>query len=158
MHPGQSAHITRTDNGEPVGWVGAIHPALENELGLTGRVFLFELCLAAIGEARLPRFRELSKYPAIRRDIALIVDEATSAHVVRACITDAAGGLLRGLLQGVQLFDVYRGKGVDPGRKSLALGLTWQDSSRTLTDGDIDALMEQVVNKLRVDLGAKLRD
>ena len=158
LHPGQSARITRTDNGEPVGWVGAIHPALENELGLTGRVFLFELCLAAIGEARLPRFRELSKYPAIRRDIALIVDEATSAHVVRACITDAAGGLLRGLLQGVQLFDVYRGKGVDPGRKSLALGLTWQDSSRTLTDGDIDALMEQVVNKLRVDLGAKLRD
>jgi phenylalanyl-tRNA synthetase beta chain len=158
LHPGQSARITRTDNGEPVGWVGAIHPALENELGLTGRVFLFELCLAAIGQARLPRFRELSKYPAVRRDIALIVDEATSAQGVRACITEAAGGLLRGLLQEVQLFDVYRGKGVDPGRKSLALGLTWQDSSRTLTDGDIDALMEQVVNKLRVNLGAKLRD
>lgn len=154
LHPGQSARITRTDNGEPVGWVGAIHPALENELGLTGRVFLFELCLAAIGQARLPRFRELSKYPAIRRDIALIVDEATSAQGVSACITGAAGGLL----QEVRLFDVYRGKGVDPGRKSLALGLTWQDSSRTLTDGDIDALMEQVVNKLRVDLGAKLRD
>ena len=162
LHPGQSACITRIDNGEQVGWMGAIHPALENELGLTGRVFLFELLVGdgatAMGQAHLPRFRELSKYPAIRRDIALIVDEATSAHAISTCITDGAGGLLRGLLQGVQLFDVYRGKGIDPGRKSLALGLTWQDSSRTLTDEDIDALMEQVVNKLRVDLGAKLRD
>lgn len=158
LHPGQSACIIRADSGESVGWVGAIHPALENELGLTARVFLFELLMGdgaiGIGQASLPRFRELSKYPVIRRDIALIVDETTSAHAVRACITGAAGELL----QNVLLFDVYRGKGVDPGRKSLALGLTWQDSSRTLTDGDIDALMEQVVNKLRVNLGAKLRD
>lgn len=158
LHPGQSACIARVDSGESVGWVGAIHPALENELGLTGRVFLFELLVGdgatGIGQAPLPRFRELSKYPAVRRDIALIVDEATSAQAVSACITGATGGLL----QVVQLFDVYRGKGVDSGRKSLALGLTWQDSSRTLTDGDIDTLMEQVVNQLRVDFGAKLRD
>jgi len=158
LHPGQSACITRADSGESVGWVGAIHPALESELGLTGRVFLFELLVGdgatGIGQASLPRFRELSKYPAVRRDIALIVDEATPAQAVSACITGAAGGLL----QNLQLFDVYRGKGIDSGRKSLALGLTWQDSSRTLTDGDIDTLMEQVVNKLRVDFGAKLRD
>ncbi len=159
LHPGQSACVIRQNNStqeEPqvVGWLGAIHPALESELGLTGCAFLFELSLAAIGQARLPHFLELSKYPAIRRDIALIVDEAVSAHAVRECIT----GAVSGLLQEVQLFDVYRGKGVDPGRKSLALGLTWQDSSRTLTDEDINALMEQVVNTLRIDLGAKLRD
>ncbi|MFZ5593467.1 MAG: phenylalanine--tRNA ligase subunit beta [Pseudomonadota bacterium] len=153
LHPGQSALIRRRD-GETVGWVGALHPAIERELGLTDRALLFELRLAVIVQAKLPRFRELSKYPAIRRDIAVIVDDAVSSQAVRECIANTAGELL----QNLQLFDVYRGKGIEPGRKSLALGLTWQDVSRTLTDQDIDALMERVVGKLQSDLGAKLRD
>ncbi len=153
LHPGQSAAITRCD-GELVGWIGTAHPVVERELGLTGRALLFELRLSAIGLARLPRFHELSKYPAIRRDIAIVVDETVSAQAVHDCATGVAGELLRNL----QLFDVYRGKGIDPGRKSLALGLTWQDSSRTLTDEDVNGLMETVLNKLGLDLGAKLRD
>ncbi len=153
LHPGQSAAITRHD-GELVGWIGATHPVVERELGLTGRALMFELRLSAIGLARLPRFHELSKYPAIRRDIAIVVDETVSSRAVHDCATGVAGELLRNL----QLFDVYRGKGIDLGRKSLALGLTWQDSSRTLTDEDVNGLMETVLNKLGLDLGAKLRD
>ncbi len=153
LHPGQSAAITRRD-GEWVGWMGAAHPAVERELGLTGRALLFELRLPGIGQARLPRFHEISKYPAIRRDIAIVVDEAASSQAVYDCVASVAGELLRNL----QLFDVYRGKGIDPGRKSLALGLTWQDSSRTLMDEDVNSLMEKVLNKLGLDLGAKLRD
>lgn len=153
LHAGQSALIRRR-NGETAGWIGALHPIIERELGLTGRALLFELRLAAITEAQLPRFQELSRYPAIRRDIAIIVDEAVSSQVVREYIAGAAGTLL----QNLQLFDVYRGKGIEPGRKSLALGLTWQDVSRTLTDQDIDALMERVLGNLQSELGAKLRD
>lgn len=153
LHPGQSAAITRRD-GDLVGWIGVVHPVVERAVGLTGRALLFELCLSAIEQARLPRFHELSKYPAIRRDIAIIVDEAVSSQAVHDCVAGVAGGLL----QNVQLFDVYRGKGIDPGRKSLALGLTWQDSSRTLTEEEVNGLLEKVLNKLGLDLGAKLRD
>jgi phenylalanyl-tRNA synthetase beta chain len=102
----------------------------------------------------LPRFQETSKYPAIRRDLAVIVDDAVSSGTLRRGIIDAAGELLADL----QLFDLYRGKGIDSGKKSLALGLTLQDSSRTLTDRDVDLVMERVLTRLRDDFGATLRD
>jgi len=151
LHPGQSAAISRA--GEHVGSMGALHPGLLHPLGLTGPVYLFELSLAAIEAGRLPHFQALSRFPAIRRDIAIIVDEQISAQAVRKCIGQVASDVLKKL----ELFDVYRGEGIDSGKKSLALGLTLQDASRTLTDEEVDGLVRRVVESLNQDLGGTLR-
>jgi phenylalanyl-tRNA synthetase beta chain len=152
LHPGQSARIER--GGAPAGWIGALHPAIEHELDLSGPVLLFELDLTSLQQTRLPRFAELSRFPAIRRDIAVVVDESVSAAAVQECIRLAAGGLL----QSLTLFDVYRGKGLDSGKKSLALALILQDCSRTLKDTDVDAVIAQVVKRLSRELDAALRE
>ncbi len=152
LHPGQSARIYRGDKA--VGWLGAVHPALEQKLELNGRTFVFELTLADVLEARVPAFAPLSKFPSIRRDIAVVVDENVPAASVLATARDAAGELLRDAL----VFDVYRGKGIESGRKSLAIGLILQEPSRTLTDEDVDAVMSRVVDRLRGELGANLRE
>ena len=109
--------------------------------------------LPVIQAGRLPRFEPLSKFPAIRRDIAIILDEAVTARSVRKCIGQAAPDVLKNL----QLFDVYRGKGIDSGKKSLALGLVLQASSRTLTDEEVDGLIDRIVEKLGEELGGELR-
>lgn len=152
LHPGQTARIGRA--GTPVGWIGALHPAVEQELDLTGPVLMFELSLAAVQEGSIPSFQELSVFPSLRRDIAVVLDERVSSQAVRGCIRAAAGERL----QALELFDVYRGKGIDSGRKSLALGLILQDSSRTLTDSDVDAILEQVMARLKQEFGATLRE
>ncbi|MEW6354558.1 MAG: phenylalanine--tRNA ligase subunit beta [Pseudomonadota bacterium] len=151
LHPGQSAQINR--DGHAVGWAGALHPAVANELGLHGGIYLFELQFAALAAGSLPKFRELSKFPAIRRDIAVIIDATLPAQAVLDCAAQAAGELL----QELQVFDVYQGKGIDLGRKSLALGLTLQASSRTLTDQEADALVSRIITTLNNKFGATLR-
>lgn len=152
LHPGQSARIEK--NNQAVGWVGALHPAVERELGLGGRGFVFELDISSISEGTVPQFTPISRYPAIRRDLAVVVADTVSAlevdRVVRAVVGD--------LLTNLQLFDVYSGKGVDSGRKSLALGLTLQDQSRTLTDTEIEQVVENVLIALNKEFGATLRD
>jgi phenylalanyl-tRNA synthetase beta chain len=153
LHPGQSARIVTTA-GREVGWLGALHPRTAAALEFEQTVFVFELDLDGIEPPGLPRFTELSKFPAVRRDLALIVDEAVTAAELCACIRTAAGGLL----QGLHLFDIYRGKGVDSGKKSIALGLTLQDFSRTLTDVEVDALIEGVLKQLHSKLQATLRE
>lgn len=152
LHPGQCAAIHAV-NGNVVGWVGTVHPELQRVLDLPQPVILFQLELEALS-SRLPRFEELSKFPAIRRDIAIVVDESVTARAVKECITSRGGELL----QEVQLFDVFRGERIDSGRKSLALGLTIQDTSRTLTDEDVDALVKNIVEALHSQLGATLRE
>jgi len=151
LHSGQTAAISRA--GEQVGVLGALHPGLLDTLGLTGPVYLFELSLVAIEAGRLPHFHALSRFPAIRRDIAIIVDEQISAQAVRNCIGQVAPDVLKKL----ELFDVYRGEGIDSGKKSLALGLTLQHDSRTLTDEEVDGLVTRVVESLNQDLGGTLR-
>ena len=151
LHPGQSARIDL--DGQTVGWVGAIHPALEAELDLGGRTFVFEMALAALQSARLPRFEALSRFPSIRRDLALSVPEAVSAAAVAACVREAAAEWLRDLL----IFDVYRGKGVASNCKGLGLGLILQEYSRTLTDEEVEQRINQVVERLDRQLGATLR-
>lgn len=153
LHPGQSAAIETTDNTH-LGWLGALHPELQLDIGLNSQAFVFELELPMLSNIALPRFKEVSKFPALRRDLAIVVDVTVSAEVVQKTIRDAAGALL----QHLQLFDVYQGKGIDSGRKSLALGLTLQDTLRTLTDEDVDALIARVLEKLGAELGATLRD
>ncbi|SFC90119.1 phenylalanyl-tRNA synthetase beta subunit [Thiohalospira halophila DSM 15071] len=152
LHPGQSARIYR--EGEPVGWLGALHPVIAEELDLAEPVYLFEIAAEALTAVPLPTYRTPSRYPAIRRDLAVVVDEAVAAADVLAVAREAAGDWLRDS----RLFDVYRGKGIDSGRKSLGLGLTLQDDSRTLTDSDVEAVTENVVQALSQRLGATLRD
>jgi phenylalanyl-tRNA synthetase beta chain len=151
LHPGQTARILC--GGEPVGWLGALHPKIQTKLGLEQAVILFELRLSSLDQAKLPVFHEISRYPAIRRDIAIVVQENLPARVVLDSVTKVAGKLLVNL----ELFDEYRGKGIDSGRKSLALGLTLQDSSRTLKEYEVDALIARVVAVLESELGARLR-
>jgi len=152
LHPGQTARITRQD--EEIGWIGALHPGLAHEMGLPNGVICCELRLDALQKGYIPQFEAISKYPSIRRDIAIIVDVAITAHQVCACITKAAGEYL----QNLELFDVYSGKGIDSGRKSLALGLTLQASSRTLTEEDVEGVMDRVLTALSTDCSANLRE
>ena len=152
LHPGQTARITR--DGEELGWIGALHPALAAEMGVPSDVFCCELRLNALQKGQIPQFEAISKYPSIRRDIAIIVDVAITAHQVCACIKNAAGEYL----QNLELFDVYSGKGIDSGRKSLALGLTLQASSRTLTEEDVENVMDNVLKALDSECSANLRD
>ncbi len=151
LHPGQTARIHC--EGVPVGWLGTLHPELQRELEVAERVVLFELSLDRLQEARIPAFQELSRFPANRRDLAVVVDEAVSAAAVRECIVRYAPEVL----QEVILFDVYRGGGVESGRRSIAFGLIFQDSSRTLTDQDMDTILAGVVAGLEQELGATLR-
>ncbi|GAB4355588.1 MAG: phenylalanine--tRNA ligase subunit beta [Gammaproteobacteria bacterium] len=152
LHPGQSARIEKND--KTIGWIGALHPAIERRLGLQGRGVVFEIDVASITEGSIPAFRPISRFPAIRRDLAVVVDEAVPAQEINRVITAVAGDLLTNL----QLFDVYRGKGVDSGRKSLALGLTLQDQSRTLKDKEVEKVLENVLMALNKEFGATLRD
>ncbi len=103
---------------------------------------------------RIAAFEPISKFPAIRRDLAVVVEEETPAQRIRELVAEAAGPLLRELA----VFDLYRGEGIESGRKSVALGLILQDSSRTLTDEDIDGVVADVTALLHKELGASLRE
>lgn len=152
LHPGQSARILH--HGHEAGWIGALHPEVLEKLGVNQQILVFELDAEAVTQARVPTFTPLSRYPAVRRDLAIVVDEQVSARSLEQRARAAAGDLLREF----RLFDVYRGQGIDSGRKSLALGLILQDSSRTLTDQEIDAAVARVVEDLAQHLGASLRE
>jgi len=151
LHSGQSAEITK--NGANVGWLGALHPEFVAKLDLDDPVFLFQVRISTLQPAKLPQFSEVSKFPAIRRDLSFMVDAGVPAQAVLDCAAAAAGELLVNL----QLFDEYRGEGIDSGRKSLSLGLTLQDSSRTLKEEIIEAIMVRVIDSLQAGLGAELR-
>lgn len=151
LHPGQSAAVMR--NGEQVGLLGAMHPQLQKTLGLTHSVYLFEITQASIAEAKLPSFEPLSKFPEVRRDIAVIVDQTTAVSDLQKVIEKGAGDCLTEL----KVFDVYVGKGIDPHRKSVALGLTFQHPSRTLTEDEINASMDVVIRSLEESFNASLR-
>jgi len=151
LHPGQTAALSR--NGEQVGIIGALHPQLQKELGLSQPAYLFELTQASVGEAKLPSFEPLSKFPEVRRDIAVIVDQSVAVTGLEKAIKSTAGDYLSEL----KVFDVYVGKGIDPHRKSIALGLTFQHPSRTLTEDEINASMDAVVKSLEETFNASLR-
>lgn len=151
LHPGQTARIER--DGREVGYVGAIHPELSKTLGLDRPVFVFELVLAEVALGKMPKFQELSRFPEVRRDLALLADEGVAATAVLDVIRENAGEWLTDL----RLFDVYQGKGIDPHRKSLAVGLTWQHPSRTLNDDEVNAATHKILTSLEERLNATLR-
>ncbi|MFI8608172.1 phenylalanine--tRNA ligase subunit beta [Pseudomonas sp. NPDC077649] len=151
LHPGQTARIER--EGRLVGFMGALHPELAKTLGLDQPVFLFELLLAEVAVGRMPVFSELSRFPEVRRDLALLVDREQPAEAVLTAIREAAGEWLTDL----KLFDVYHGKGIDPLRKSLAVGLTWQHPSRTLNDDEVSTTTQNILTCLEQRFNATLR-
>ncbi|MBZ9556896.1 MULTISPECIES: phenylalanine--tRNA ligase subunit beta [unclassified Modicisalibacter] len=151
LHPGQSARVLR--DGVPVGWIGALHPAVRSELGLKVDAFVFEVEQEALVAGQLPRFVPLSRYPEVRRDLALVVAEDVPVQALLDTLREQAGEWLADLA----LFDVYQGAGVAEGNKSLALGLTWQHPSRTLNDEEINQLVDAIVAESKRRFGAELR-
>jgi len=151
LHPGQSAAIKFAD--QTIGLIGAMHPGLLKDLGLQGPVFMFEVDLASISEGLLPAYETLSKFPEMRRDLAIVLDQKISVAKITQYIESSAGEWLTG----VRLFDVYQGQGIENGQKSLALGLTWQHPERTLTDDEVNQWVEQVVEHLSQHADASLR-
>ncbi len=151
LQPGQTAAIL--NRGRQVGLMGRLHPSVQSKLALNQEVVLFEIQISAINVGKIPNFYEIPRFPAIRRDLAVTVAEKTPAQTVLDCVTKVAGKLLVNL----ELFDEYRGEGIDSGRKSLALSLTLQDSSRTLKEEEVEAIMGKVVSSLEAELQARLR-
>ncbi len=153
LHPGQTAQIVTLD-GQIIGWLGMLHPNLEKKLGFDTQVFLFELDQNIMLNKRISVFKSLSKYPSVRRDLALIVDEVITASEIINCVKKSTGPVL----QDVIIFDVYRGKGIEEGKKSMALSLVIQDDTQTLTDSEIDAIVSRLLLLLANEKNAKLRD
>ena len=152
LQAGQSAQIMR--NGEPIGVAGKLHPSAARALDVSRAVLLFELDAAAAFAARVPSATAVSRFPAIRRDIAVIVrDDITSAHLIQVALSAAPDIIRRAVV-----FDVYRGPGIEAGLKSVALGLILQETSRTLTDVDADTAMSKAVQKLQQECSATLRE
>ena len=152
LHPGQTAAIHK--NGVLVGHVGALHPELERKLGLNGRTLVFELLLSEVCTQNIPQARDISRFPANRRDIAVVVDEQVSANKVLQLIEKVGGNYLVDL----NLFDVYQGNGIESGFKSLAIAMTLQDNNKTLEEKDITDVVDRVVDTLKTELNASLRD
>jgi phenylalanyl-tRNA synthetase beta chain len=152
LHPGRSARIVRA--GLEIGHLGELHPRLARLLDLTYAPILFELAYGATFVAKVAQFRESSRYPLIRRDISFTVPEAVAFRRIGERVSVAAASLL----QELRIFDVYQGKGVETGRKSVALGLILQDLSRTLTDEEADRVIAAVRADLQSNLDARIRE
>jgi phenylalanyl-tRNA synthetase beta chain len=152
LRPGRSARIYR--NATPIGWVGEMHPQIVKSTNFPAIAFLFELDITSSFKAKPLKYQKISKFPSVRRDLAIVVDESVPLAVLQENVTVSASGLLSEL----RVFDVYRGPSIETGRKSVALGLILQDSSRTLTDVDADAVVTAVATRLRDVLSATIRD
>lgn len=152
LHPGQSASIV-VDGKHTVGWLGALHPRLVSVFGFTHAPILFELSMDYLNEAPIPHFESIPKFPSVRRDLALIVDQNLPSSEIGQKIREFAGHLLIK----VEIFDIYQGEGIEKGKKSIALGLTFQAPTRTLVDEDIHSLVDRVMLGLQQTFDAKLR-
>lgn len=152
LHPGQTAEIVT--EGRHLGWIGRMHPRLESDLGLIGPIYLFEICLDDLPDGTLPLARELSRFPEVRRDIAILASRDLQAAEVVAAVREAAGEELRDC----RLFDVYEGQGMAQGQRSLAIGMIWQHPERTLQEEETQARVDAVVQLLKTRFGVTLRD
>ena len=152
LRPGRTARIER--NGVLVGWLGELHPRLARKMGLGVAPLLFELQLQPALAAKVPEYRTVSRFPVVRRDLAVMVSEEISAAEIVAVAEAAAGALL----QETRVFDLYRGDSIEKGLKSVALGLILQETSRTLTEPEIDGVISSVVEGLSSKLNARIRE
>ncbi|MDX1516139.1 MAG: phenylalanine--tRNA ligase subunit beta [Woeseiaceae bacterium] len=152
LQPGQTAKVLR--NGSVVGVLGKVHPRVARRFEIKPAVFVFEFDAQKILATAVPVAKSISRFPAIRRDIAVVVDESVSADDLVRTAASAAPDLVTG----VKIFDVYQGPGIEAGRKSIAIGLILQETSRTLTDDDADAAQAAALRKLQQKFAAVLRD
>jgi len=151
LHPGQQA-IVEVD-GQIVGYLGALNPALIRDLDLDIEAVVFEFALQAVCQSRVPKASPLSRFPQVRRDLAFLVDESVSFQQMIDVVREAVPKTL----VDVKIFDVYQGDNIESGKKSIALGLILQDFSRTLQDKDADKVVTRVTKQLEESLGAVLR-
>ena len=152
LHPGQSARIVV--NEVDVGWLGVLHPQFMDALDLSGEVILFELDVKCLLNETPPRYQQISKYPQIRRDLSLLVNNNVSAAQIECAVRDV---VTSGWLKVFDIFDVYTGESIPVGQKSLAIGLTLQDEHRTLVDSEINTIISAILKKLDEEFGIILR-
>jgi phenylalanyl-tRNA synthetase beta chain len=151
LHPGQAAQILAA--GEPVGRFGRLHPDIEQHLDLSGEVFLLEILADAVLSHSRRRHDVISRYPSVRRDLAIVVPETVPAAEIVQILSES----LKEVLVDLRLFDVYQGKGIDSTEKSLGVGLTLQKASATLNEEEIGQYMQNAIEALASEAGARLR-
>jgi phenylalanyl-tRNA synthetase beta chain len=151
LHPGQSARIEV--EGAAIGWLGSLHPKWQQHYQLPSGVMMFELDLEPLLQRGLPKFMEVAKFPPVRRDLAVVVDESVPAQALIDAMKEADVGVVNE----IALFDQYRGKGVAEGKKSLAFLVVMQDTQKTLTDEDTDAAVARLLSAMAQKHGAVLR-
>ncbi|WP_166264484.1 phenylalanine--tRNA ligase subunit beta [Marinobacter caseinilyticus] len=151
LHPGQTAELQL--NGQSVGWFGVLHPQVQKSLDLNGTILVFELFLNPVLSGYVPNFKEFSKYPEVRRDLAIIIGSDVAFADVERVVKQYAGERLTAL----RAFDVYEGESLGEGNRSLALSLFWQHPERTLNDDEVHALFDSVITALQKELEATLR-
>ena len=151
LHPGRSARVLL--DGREIGCLGELHPEWIQKYDLPQAPVVFEIDFAAVTEVNVPAYAEVSKFPPVIRDLAIVVDQSLALQT----LLDALKGQLPALVQDVQLFDVYTGKGVPENKKSLAFRIVMQDTQRTLQDTEVDLAMQQLVSCLEQAFAAQLR-
>jgi phenylalanyl-tRNA synthetase beta chain len=152
LRPGRTARVYRGET--EIGWLGELHPMVQQQLDFKKTPVVFALTLEHLQSARVPAYESYSKFPSLQRDLAVVVPDSVTAQEILNCVRGAA----QAYLQNVNIFDVYRGGGIDSSRKSIGLGLILQDSYRTLTDKDADRTVAAVVKRLASELGATIRN
>ena len=151
FHPGKSARVLRA--GQAIGWLGELHPRLQRKYDLRGAPVLFELDFEQTAGGGIPAYSEISRFPPVRRDLAFVVDEEIISHAMLECLREAAPPIV----SEVAVFDVYRGTGVEKGKKSLAFRVLLQDTRKTLTDAEVECAISQLIQSVQRQFGAKLR-
>ncbi len=151
LHPGQSATIVK--DGKEVGMIGQLHPSLVKPMGVSGKVYLFQIRQDALMTMQVPVAQMISKFPEVQRDLAFVVDEGVAVQA----LIDSIVAVKSDILNAVELFDIYRGQGVEASQKSIALTLKIQHQDRTLQDEEVDALIAEVLTSAKQAVNAELR-
>ncbi len=153
LHPGQAARVLI--GGKEIGWLGVMHPRLADALDLNDDVILFELSLNELLHAMPVRYKPISKYPQIRRDLSLLVNNKVTAAQIEKAVREV---IVNDWLKAFDVFDVYQGESIPAGKTSLAIALTLQDDKRTLVDAEINAIIDAIIRKLEDEFDILLRD
>lgn len=152
LHPGQSARVYLQDKA--IGWIGKLHPKWQQKYDLPKSTILFELEMGLLLKTSLPAYEEVSKFIAVRRDIAIVVDESVEVGAIVSAVVAAKIPLL----QKIQLFDIYQGKGIAENKKSLAFLILMQDTHKTMVDSEAEAAMAKLLSLLENKFDAQLRN
>ena len=151
LHPGMSSAISFEK--KTIGFLGSIHPVVLNKVGVKDDLFIFSFELDKLIFESSKSFEEYSKFPSSARDLAFVFDKEVNADEIKEVIQNSAGEFYKDL----EIFDIYEGERIDAGKKSIALSISWQSSSKTLLDSDIDTAVEKIVNSIKKELDGTLR-